>query len=129
MVDVSAAVIVREGKILICQRPEGKGNALLWEFPGGKRETGETFEECLIRECREELGITICVHEMLGEAEHTYPDITVHLRFFRASLPAGEPTRREHRDMRWVSATELAFFAFCPADKEFVARLETMPIA
>jgi len=126
MVDVSAAVIVRDGKILICQRPEGKGNALLWEFPGGKRERGETPEECLVRECLEELGVTVSVHEMLGEREHTYPDITVHLRFFRASLSSGEPTRREHRDMRWVRPEELSSYAFCPADKEFVTHLETM---
>lgn len=114
--DVAAAVIRREGRILICQRPANKGNPLLWEFPGGKREPGESLESCLARECREELGVEIAVGRLLAETTHAYPDITVHLSFFEAQLVSGDVTRREHAALRWVTPQEMGDYPFCPAD-------------
>ena len=117
MTEVAAAVIRSdEGRILICQRPSNKGNALLWEFPGGKQEPGETLQDCLIRECREELDVGIAVGPALAETTHSYPDITVHLTFFDARILSGEVKRREHADLRWVTAAEMMDFPFCPAD-------------
>ena len=124
MVDVAAALLFFGNKILICQRPKDKGNALLWDFPGGKLEAGETPEECLIRECQEELGITINVFEQYAEAIHTYPDCTVHLRFYLA-FTNERPKLLEHNDMRFVTHEELTDYPFCPADSELVHRLAT----
>ena len=114
--DVAAAVIRRRGRILICQRPANKGNPLLWEFPGGKREPGESLESCLVRECREELGVEIAVGHLLAETTHAYPDITVHLSFFEAQIVSGEVTRREHAALQWVTPQEMGRYPFCPAD-------------
>ena len=122
MVEVAAALLFFGNEILICQRPKNKGNALLWEFPGGKLEPGETPEECLIRECREELGITVSVFEQYAEATHTYPDCTVHLRFYLA-FTRERPKLLEHNDMRFVTRDELCDYTFCPADSDLVARL------
>lgn len=94
MVEVVAALIRREGKFLICQRPENKARALLWEFVGGKVEQGETKERALIRECREELGITVAVGAAFAEVVHEYPDITVHLTLFNATIAEGTPIRK-----------------------------------
>lgn len=124
MTEVAAAVIRSgDGRILICQRPANKGNALLWEFPGGKQEPGETLQDCVIRECREELDVDIAVGPVLAETTHTYPDITVHLTFFEARLAGGRVTRKEHADLRWVTAPEMMDFPFCPADTPLLATL------
>lgn len=122
-VEVAAAVIRQDGRILICQRPENKGNALLWEFPGGKREPGETLPACLVRECQEELSVTVAVGAVLAEATHTYPDITVHLTFFDARIVSGTLTRREHASLRWVQPEEMSRYPFCPADVPLLAQL------
>ena len=124
MVEVVAALIRDGEKLLICQRPAHKGNGLLWEFVGGKAEPGETLQEALIRECREELDVTVAVGEPFMEAEHQYPDIHVHLTLFNASIVEGEPKRLEHNDLRWVTADRLGDFPFCPADKEIIRRLQ-----
>ena len=124
MVEVVAALIRDGEKLLICQRPAHKGNGLLWEFVGGKAEPGETLQEALIRECREELDVTVAVGEPFMEAEHQYPDIHVHLTLFNASIVEGEPKRLEHTDLRWVTADRLGDFPFCPADKEIIRRLQ-----
>ena len=124
MVEVVAALIRDGDKLLICQRPAHKGNALLWEFVGGKVEPGETLEQALIRECREELDVTVAVGDPFMEAEHQYPDIHVHLTLFNATIAAGEPKRLEHNDLRWVTAAQLGDFPFCPADKEIIERLQ-----
>ncbi len=116
MVEVVAALIRREGKFLICQRPENKARALLWEFVGGKVEQGETKEQALIRECREELGITVAVGAVFAEVVHEYPDITVHLTLFNATIEEGTPIRKEHKDIRWIVPSEIPDYEFCPAD-------------
>ena len=116
MVEVVAALIRREGKFLICQRPENKARALLWEFVGGKVEQGETKERALIRECREELGITVAVGAAFAEVVHEYPDITVHLTLFNATIAEGTPIRKEHKDIRWIAPSEIPNYEFCPAD-------------
>ena len=124
LTEVVAALIWRGEKFLICQRPAHKGNALLWEFVGGKVEPGETLEQALVRECREELDVTVAVGDPFMEAEHQYPDIHVHLTLFNATIAAGEPKRLEHNDLRWVTAAQLGDFPFCPADKEIIERLQ-----
>lgn len=116
MVEVVAALIRREGKFLICQRPENKARALLWEFVGGKVEQGETKEQALIRECGEELGITVAVGTVFTEVVHKYPDITVHLTLFNATIAEGTPIRKEHKDIRWIVPSEIPEYEFCPAD-------------
>lgn len=99
---VVAALIWRGGKFLICQRPAHKARGLLWEFVGGKVEPGETKQQALVRECREELGIETAVGNVFMEVTHTYPDITVHLTLFHVSITQGEPQKLEHEDMRWI---------------------------
>ena len=114
--EVVAALIWDADKFLICQRPSHKGNALLWEFVGGKVEKGETKEDALVRECREELGITVSLGEVFFEVEHEYPDIYVHLTLFDAAIAEGVPEKLEHNDIRWITKDEIGEFAFCPAD-------------
>jgi len=120
MTEVVAALIWQGDKFLICQRPAHKGSGLLWEFVGGKVEPGETKEQALVRECREELAVTVSVGEPYMEATHVYPDITVHLTLFRASIVQGTPQMLEHNDMRWITPAEIANYEFCPADVEIL---------
>ena len=116
--EVVAALIWRDGKFLICQRPAHKARGLLWEYVGGKVEPGETREQALIRECREELDLSITVGSLFMEVPHRYPDMMVHLSLFNASILEGEPKRLEHHDLRWIEPRELPSFDFCPADDE-----------
>ena len=112
------------GRFLIGQRPAHKARGLLWEFVGGKVEPGETPEQALVRECREELGVTVSVGEVFMEVTHTYPDITVHLTLYHAALAQGVPQRREHAQLRWITPAEIPQCAFCPADVDILARLQ-----
>lgn len=121
--EVVAAMIWRGDRFLACQRPAHKARGLLWEFVGGKVESGETKEEALIRECREELGITIRVGQMRMELVHEYPDLTVRLSLFDATVPEGEPRKLEHNDIRWITLEEIGSLEFCPADQEIIERL------
>ena len=123
MTQVVAALIERDGKLLICQRPAHKARPLLWEFAGGKVEAGETAQQALIRECREELDVTVLVGEPYMRVEHVYPDISIELTLFRAAIERGEPHPLEHAQLRWVTREELPAFDFCPADKEIIASL------
>ena len=120
MIEVTAAVIVRDGRVLICQRPEGKNCAMLWEFPGGKQERGETLEDCIRRECLEELGLHLRVERKLGEVVQPYPDRTVHLHFFLCRAEEKVPQRLEHRAVAWVLPGELNHYTFCPADERML---------
>ena len=120
--EVVAAQIWQGDRFLLCQRPESKKRGLMWEFPGGKVEPGETKEEALIREIREELDCTIGVDGFLKNVEYAYPDITVHLSLFRCHVVSGEPKRMEHREIRWISHEELGNFALCPADQLLISR-------
>ena len=123
MVEVVAALIWDGDKFMICQRPANKVRALLWEFVGGKVEPGETKEQALIRECREELNITLSVGDVFMEVTHEYPDITVNLTLFNATIAEGEPQKLEHNDIRWITPSEISKYDFCPADVEMLAKI------
>ena len=123
MVEVVAALIWDKDKFLICQRPATKARALMWEFVGGKVEKGETKEEALIRECQEELGITLNVGDIFMEVIHEYPDITIRLTLFNATIAAGIPQMLEHNDIKWITPSEIPNYQFCPADEEILSRL------
>ena len=123
MTEVVAALIRDTDRVLICQRPTHKARGMLWEFVGGKVEPGESREEALIRECREELAITISVGDIFTEVTHTYPDLTIHLTVFNAEITAGVPRTLEHNDLRWITADKLDRYAFCPADQSIVEKL------
>ena len=120
MTEVVAALIWENGKFLICQRPAHKARGLMWEFVGGKVEEGESKEQALIRECKEELDIKISVGERFAEVTHVYSDITVHLTLFNASIESGVPRLIEHNAIRWIRAEEIPEYEFCPADKVFL---------
>lgn len=117
MTEVVAALIRREGRFLICRRPAYKARGLLWEFVGGKVESGETGRQALVRECREELDITVLPGEVFTEVTHTYPDLTVHLTLFEAEIVSGTLRLLEHSDARWITPAEIGNFGFCPADE------------
>ena len=122
--EVVAALIWRGERFLACQRPAHKARGLLWEFVGGKVEPGETREDALVRECREELAVTVVPRDIFMEVTHVYPDLTVHLTLFNADLPEGEPQALEHNDVRWVTVNEIDGLQFCPADEEILERLK-----
>ncbi|MBQ2940753.1 MAG: (deoxy)nucleoside triphosphate pyrophosphohydrolase [Clostridia bacterium] len=126
MTEVVAALIWDNDKFLICQRPENKGNALLWEFVGGKVEKGETKEEALIRECREELLITLSVGDEFMDVVHEYPDITVHLTLFNAEIKEGVPEKLEHNDIKWITVDEIDDFDFCKADTAILEKIKNL---
>lgn len=123
MTEVVAALIWRGDRFLACQRPAHKTRGLLWEFVGGKVEPGETKEEALIRECREELGVTLSVGEVFMEVTHTYSDLAIHLTLFQAAIQEGEPQKLEHHDIRWITREEIDQYPFCPADEAILERL------
>ena len=125
MTEVVAALIWRGDKFMICQRPVHKASGLLWEFVGGKVESGETKEQALVRECREELAVTVCVGEVFAEAVHEYPDITVHLTLFNATIAEGEPQKLEHNDIRWITPAEIPSYEFSPADSEILEKIKS----
>ncbi|MDD6800935.1 MAG: (deoxy)nucleoside triphosphate pyrophosphohydrolase [Firmicutes bacterium] len=123
MVEVVAALIWYKNKFMICQRPAHKARGLLWEFVGGKVEPGETKEQALIRECREELAVTISVGGVFMDVVHEYPDITVHLTLFNAVIAEGVPQNLEHNDIRWITPEEIPDYEFCPADEEILKKI------
>ena len=123
VIDVAAALVFRDGKLLITQRHAEAHLGGLWEFPGGKREPNETFEQCLTRELREELGIEVVVGELLEMLTHAYPEKTVHLRFFRCRWKAHEPEPLGCPAFKWVSAGQLREHAFPAADERLLEKL------
>ena len=122
--EVVAALLWEQAKFLICQRPAHKARGLLWEFVGGKVEPGETREQALIRECREELAVELDVGGVFTEVVHEYPDLTVHLTLFHAAIREGTPEKLEHEDIRWITVNEIDQYVFCPADEEILAKLK-----
>ena len=122
--EVVAALIWDGSRFLICQRPAHKARGLLWEFVGGKVDPGESKEDALIRECREELAVTISAGEVFMEVDHDYPDLNVHLTLFNAAIIEGTPRMLEHNDIRWITVDEIPQYEFCPADKEILRRLQ-----
>ena len=123
MTEVVAALIWEGSRFMICQRPAHKARGLLWEFVGGKVEHGETKEQALVRECREELAVTVSVGSSFAEVTHEYPDLTVHLTLFHAAIAEGIPQMREHNDIRWITADEIPQYDFCPADQPILEKL------
>ena len=126
MIEVVAALIWQGDKFMICQRPSNKARGLLWEFVGGKVESGETKEQALIRECREELDILLSVGDVFMEVVHEYPDITVHLTLFNAIIAEGEPQKIEHNDIQWITPSEIPSYNFCLADEEILVKIRNI---
>ena len=123
MTEVVAALIWNNNKFLICQRPAHKARGLLWEFVGGKVESGETKEQALIRECKEELNVLLSVGDVFMDVIHEYPDITVHLTLFNARIVEGEPQKLEHNDIKWITPNQIPNYEFCPADEAILEKI------
>lgn len=126
MTEVVAALIWDKHRFMICQRPADKPRGLLWEFAGGKVEPGETKEQALIRECREELGVTISVGAVFMDVIHQYPDLTVHLTLFHAKIHNGTVQKLEHADIRWITKEEIWQYDFCPADIPILKKISDL---
>ena len=124
MTEVVAALIWDGDRFMACQRPAHKARGLLWEFVGGKVEPHETKEQALIRECREELAVTVEVQDVFMEVTHEYPDLLVHLTLFHAVIMSGTPQLLEHNDLRWITTAEIDQLEFCPADEEILQALK-----
>ncbi|HIX65500.1 MAG TPA: (deoxy)nucleoside triphosphate pyrophosphohydrolase [Candidatus Anaerotruncus excrementipullorum] len=123
MTQVVAALIWQGDRFLACQRPAHKARGLLWEFVGGKVEPGETREQALVRECREELGVTVAPLGVFCQVRHRYPDLEVELTLFHAKITQGTPQKLEHNDIRWITVEEIGRYPFCPADEEILKAL------
>ena len=123
MTEVVAALIWDRNEFMICQRPAHKARGLLWEFVGGKVESGETKEQALIRECQEELAVTLSVGDVFMDVVHEYPDIKVHLTLFNAMIAEGTPQKLEHNDIKSITPSEIPNYNFCPADKEILVKI------
>jgi mutator protein MutT len=123
VIDVAAALVFRDGKLLIAQRHSDAHLGGLWEFPGGKREPSETFEACLIRELREELGIEVEVGGLVESLTHAYPEKTVQLKFYHCRWKQHEPQPLDCSAFKWVSAAELKDYAFPAADARLLEKL------
>ena len=121
--EVVAVLIWDRERFLICQRPAHKARGLLWEFVGGKVEPGETKKQALVRECREELAVTLSVGEIFMAVDHDYPDLNVHLTLFNAAISEGTPQMLEHNDIRWITTGEIPRYEFCPADEAILKKL------
>lgn len=120
LTDVVAALIWDGNRFLICQRPAHKARGLLWEFVGGKVESGETMKQALVRECQEELGITVSPSDIFTQVIHEYPDIRIRLTLFNCSISHGMPRLLEHADLKWILPSEISQFDFCPADEDIL---------
>lgn len=126
MTEVVAALIWQGDRFMICQRPAHKARGLLWEFVGGKVERGETKEQALVRECMEELAVTVSVGDVFLDVVHEYPDLTVHLTLFHARIVQGEIQRLEHNDIRFITVEEIDNYDFCPADEVILNKLKAL---
>ncbi|MBR6779878.1 MAG: (deoxy)nucleoside triphosphate pyrophosphohydrolase [Clostridia bacterium] len=124
MVQVVAALLWDENRFMICQRPAHKARGLLWEFVGGKVENGESKQQALVRECMEELGVTVDVGDVFMQLVHEYPDICVELTLYNASIRDGVPQKLEHNDIQWIKPAEIGQYDFCPADEEILKEIK-----
>ena len=124
MTDVVAALIWDQDKFMICQRPAHKARGLLWEFVGGKTEPGESMEDALIRECQEELDITVAVGDIFTQVIHEYPDIHIRLTLFNCTIADGTPKLLEHHDLKWITPAQIPQFDFCPADEDILKMIQ-----
>lgn len=123
MTEVVAALIWDKDKFMICQSPAHKARGLLWEFVGGKVEPGETKELALIRECQEELAVTLSIGDVFMDVVHEYPDLTVHLTLFNAAILEGIPKKLEHNNIKWITPSEISNYEFCQADVEILKKI------
>ena len=123
--EVVAALIWDGDRSMICQRPAHKARGLLWEFVGGKVEPGESLEAALVRECREELGVTVRPGDVYMQVLHQYPDLLVRLTVLNATIESGKVQRLEHNDIRWITPQEIPNYPFCPADEDILAKLQS----
>ena len=121
MIQVTAAIIQKNGKLLLCQRLKGKRCELLWEFPGGKINPGETPEKCIVRECYEELNIIIEAERLVREVDYAYSDIAVNIQFYFCKLIDGEPVCIEHNDIKWLTLDNISRLPLCPADYKMLS--------
>ncbi len=126
MIEVTAAVIQKDNEVLICQRPANKSCEYLWEFPGGKVEPGETKEQCIVRECQEELGVLLKVQQKITDVVYKYVDRTIHLHFYLCSICSGVPEQKEHAAFRWISREEISDYIFCPADQKMLSATQNL---
>ncbi|MDF2568042.1 MAG: mutator mutT protein [Oscillospiraceae bacterium] len=120
---VAVAIIKKDGKILICKRSRHSKNPLLWEFPGGKLEQGETLEQCAIRETLEEVGLNITINSAFAKTSYKYDDGPIDFTFFDASVVSGEIVKNVHEEVKWIDISEISDYTFCLANKEILARL------
>jgi 8-oxo-dGTP diphosphatase len=126
MIDVTAAIWVENGRVLVARRPPGVSQAGLWEFPGGKVRPGETPEQCLQREIREELGVEIAVGDFFAESIYAYGTKTIRLLAYRVSLISGAPALNDHSELAWAALADLGGYRFCPADVPLVQKLQNI---
>ena len=124
MVEVVTALIWNKDRFMICQRPAHKARGLLWEFVGGKVEPGETKEQALIRECQEELAVTLSIGDVFMDVVHEYPDLTVHLTLFNATITNGVLQKLEHNVIKWIMPSEIPNYEFCPADEAILKAIK-----
>ena len=124
MTEVAAALIWAGDKFMICQRPPHKARGLLWEFVGGKLEKGESGEQALTRECREELDVEVEPKDIFMQVVHKYPDIEIRLTLFNAVIKSGVPKLIEHVDIKWITPEEIDNYDFCPADEEILKQIK-----
>lgn len=127
-IEVVAAVVTIDGSVLLCQRHDGPHLPLLWEFPGGKVDPGETPQAALTRELREELDVAAWIGQLIAEVEHHYPEKSVRIRFFSAEIE-GSPRSLVHRAVRWIDIADLGDYDVPPANQSVVERLRrTEPV-
>jgi len=126
MIDVTAAILIENGRVLIARRRPGASQAGMWEFPGGKVRPGESPAQCLKREILEELGIEIAVDEFFGESVYAYEDKTIRLLAYRVRAEGGEMSRNDHAELAWVAIADLGRYRFCPADVPFTENLRKL---
>ncbi len=125
IIEVAAGLVFRDGRLLIAQRKADSHLGGLWEFPGGKREPNESWDACLKRELEEELGIEVQVGGEFEQIVHTYPEKTVHLRFFTCSVLSGEPQAIDCAAVEWIGPEQIRAFRFPPADDRLIGRLSS----
>lgn len=123
IIEVVAALLWQENLFFIAQRPNDKDLGGLWEFPGGKVESGETYQEALVRECEEELDVFVEVGTLFMDVTHDYGTKIIKLSLFHCNLLQGTPRLLEHQDMQWITPEQISNFKFCPADLPFLERL------
>ena len=128
MKQVTAAILIKDTKILIAKRKANDRQANKWEFPGGTVEKNETPQRCLQREMQEEFGIEVSVGRCLGESTYHYEHGSIKLLAYRTRLVSGNLSLRDHAEFRWVSTEQLSDYDFAPADIPFVEKLQNKQI-